>query len=207
MGKVWYHKDMRKNKIIQKVGREISRGTVEFLEELSDWLDAFLFSSGSTRLFYQQLYKNKRFRSEKRISERLHSLHKRGYINLKKNKKRISIKLTEKGRIKLLEHSNKNQIDGKWRMISFDIPEELRARRDRFRSAIKRIGFRQVQKSLWACPFVKADGIEKAIRYYQVKDYVAYLIVEKSDIDKYLKNIFEEYFDKRKISKSKISVN
>lgn len=193
-----------KNKTINRINR-IGQTTVEVLQELHDVTNAFLGSACSTRLFYQILRENHRI-SSKRISEKLNYLNKRGYVKLYKHKNKISIKLTEKGRIKLLENSNYNQIDGKWRMISFDIPEEHRARRDRFRSAIKRIGFRQVQKSLWACPFARVDGVERAIRYYQVKDYVAYLIVEKSDIDRHLKNLFKEYFIRKTRTNKKLKI-
>lgn len=175
----------------QKFGR-ITNNLLEVLVDFYDLTDAFLWSCRSTKLFHQRLRENRIAREK--IFDRLGYLEKQGYINYKKSGNNLSIRLTKKGQIKLLENSNQQKIDGRWRMISFDIPEEFRARRNRFRRAIKRIGFRQVQKSLWASPFVKADQIEKAIKYYKVKKYVAYLIVEKSDIESYLKKLFSEYF-------------
>lgn len=127
-----------------------------------------------------------------RFFEYLRRLEKRGYVRIRIRDKSCSVCLTKKGEIKLIENGRDNIVDGKWRMISFDIPEKLRTRRDLFRSAIKRIGFRQVQKSLWACPFIKADKIEKIINYYNVKKYVCYLIVEQTDIEHYLKELFSD---------------
>lgn len=173
---------------------EITNELLEMLDDFFDFADAFLWSCRSTKLFHQRLRENRIAREK--IFDKLGYLEKQGYIDYKKTEENLSIRLTKKGQIKLLENSNQQKIDGKWRMLSFDIPEKFRARRNRFRRAIKRIGFRQVQKSLWASPFVKADQIEKAIKYYKVKKFVAYLIVEKSDIESYLKKLFREYFKK-----------
>ena len=172
--------------------KKIGEKTIELLEEIYNFTDAFIFSAHSTKLFKENLRRNKI--NPIRIFDRLHKLENTGYIEIKKDQNNFSVELTHKGKIKLLENSSNNKIDGKWRMISFDIPEEMKNQRNQFRSAIKRIGFRQVQKSLWACPFIKTDEIEKVIKFYELKDYVAYLVVEKSDINSFLKELFAEYF-------------
>ena len=129
-----------------------------------------------------------------RFFEYLRRLESRGYVEIKATSRSYSVKLTQKGEIKLLENQKKNKADGKWRILSFDIPEELKNQRNLFRSSIKRIGFKMVQKSLWACPFIKADQIEKIIKFYNLNKYVAYLIVEKSDIEEHLKGLFKQEF-------------
>lgn len=187
------YKDKAKRKI-----KSISLGVLEIIEDLVDVSDAFIFSGRSTSLFKQKLWENRI--SDNRIFDRLNYLKDTGYIKYSRNNNSLSVKLTLKGKIKLLENSAERKTDGKWRMISFDIPEDIKARREQFRRAIKRIGFRQVQKSLWACPFAKADAVVKAIKYYKVDKYVAYLVIEKSDIDNYLKKLFKD--DLRKKRKS-----
>ncbi|MBU2595612.1 hypothetical protein KJ713_02145 [Patescibacteria group bacterium] len=177
-------------KKIKKTYKTISANLLDVLSDIFDITDAFIFSSRSTKLFYQRLRENKIARE--RIYDRLSYLEKVGYIKYKKRTNSISVKFTLKGKIKLLENSADNKKDGKWRMISFDIPQKLNERRDRFRSAIKRIGFRQVQQSLWVCPFIKADQIEEAIDYYKVNHFVAYLIVEKTDIENHLRKMFKD---------------
>lgn len=181
---------MRLKKTIKKKIKAVSIVLLDILENLADVSDAFIFSAGSTKLFHQKLRENGIARD--RASDQLEYLERVGYIERVKDKKSYSVKLTLKGKIKLLENSDEKKIDGRWRMISFDIPEELRNNRNRFRSAIKRIGFRRVQQSLWACPFVRADQIEKLIKYYKVDDYVAYLIIDKTDIEKHLQKIFKD---------------
>ena len=125
-----------------------------------------------------------------RIPEKIKYLERKGYITI--NERNRSIEITHKGSIKLLENSIDKNSDGRWRFLSFDIPEEKRATRNRFRRLIKKIGFKQVQKSLWACPYNKADQIETTIRYLCLEKYVAYFIAEKTDIDKLLNSIFKD---------------
>lgn len=174
--------------------KKIGEKTLELLENIYNFADAFIYSANSTKLFKENLRQNQI--NPIRIFDRLHKLEKTGYIKINKKQNNFSIELTQKGEIKLLEKNSNNKIDGKWRMLSFDIPEDMKNQRNQFRSAIKRIGFRQVQKSLWACPFVKTDKIEKVIKFYKLKDYTAYLIVEKSDIELFLKELFKEHFSK-----------
>lgn len=122
-----------------------------------------------------------------RFSDRLKDLEKRGYIKVTNN----SIEITKKGKIHHLEKSKNNERDGKWRILSWDIPESMRVQRDQFRRSIKRIGYKQVQKSLWACPYVKADEVDLIIDEYGVRKYIAYFIMEKSDIEDYLRKLFK----------------
>lgn len=125
----------------------------------------------------------------RRLSSNIWSVERRGYIKINRNLNN-SIQLTDKGKIKLIEESGNYAIDGKWRMLSFDIPEDLRKKRNQFRRSIKRIGYKQAQKSLWVSPFVKADEIDLIINELELEKYVAYLLVEKTDIDTYLQKLF-----------------
>lgn len=183
------------SKKTKRVIKNLSLGILEILDELFDIADAFIFSANSTKLFHERLRENKIERGK--LARQLSYLKNQGYIEYSRVQNQISVKLTLKGKIKLLENSDDQKTDGKWRMLSFDIPERIRKTRNQFRSAIKRVGFRQVQLSLWACPFIKADQIIKIIEYYKVEKYVAYLIVEKTDIEEHLKKIFKMGLDNR----------
>lgn len=123
---------------------------------------------------------------------RLRSIERRGYIQFEKDKKnQSSILLTNKGRIKLLESDIDNIIDGKWRIVSFDIPEKLSNTRNTLRRILKKIGFKQIQKSLWICPYNKADKLQLVFDELDINKYVAYFIVEKTDISDYLTRKFK----------------
>ncbi|MFA5158379.1 MAG: hypothetical protein WC451_04330 [Patescibacteria group bacterium] len=75
-------------------------------------------------------------------------------------------------------------------MLSWDIPEQLKTKRQQFCRAIKRIGYKQVQKSLWACPYAKADQVNLVIDEFGLTKYVAYLQVDRTDIENHLKMMF-----------------
>ena len=123
--------------------------SLAILEEVSKFTDEMVelitFSDLKRNLYYME-------GDPRRISNNIRRLERRGYIEI--DRVSDSVKLTNKGQIKLIEKSDDNSIDGKWRMLSFDIPEKLRKKREQFRRSLKRISYKQVQKSLWASPFV-----------------------------------------------------
>jgi DNA-binding transcriptional regulator PaaX len=161
--------------------------TIDILEAVME------MSSMAIQVFNPREF-NKRLKyddySPSRTLGQLKRLIKCGYLEPVENNGRQSVVLTKKGQIKLLENKQVMQFDGKWRMLTFDVPEKIRARRDSFRASIKRIGFKQVQKSLWACPYTHADEIKIVIEEHHLQKYVAFLLVEKSDIDIHLKRLF-----------------
>lgn len=125
----------------------------------------------------------------RRISTNIRSLERNGYIKI--NRVNSSIELTNKGKIKLIEKSTNDVVDGKWRILSYDIPEDFKNKREQFCRSIRRVGFKQVQRSLWACPFVRADEVDLITKEMGLTKYVAYLLVEKTDIEKHLKILFK----------------
>ncbi|MCX6812118.1 MAG: hypothetical protein NTW79_00630 [Candidatus Berkelbacteria bacterium] len=125
---------------------------------------------------------------------RLRSLQERGYIEIKSDGKNKSVRLTNKGKIKVLEGKKSKIRDGKWRILSFDVPREKNKLRDQFRRSIKRIGFKQVQQSLWVSPFINADEIDLIIDELKIREYVAYFIIDKTDIEEHLEIMFEKEF-------------
>jgi hypothetical protein len=130
--------------------------------------------------------------SSRQISDMMYELKRNKYIEIDESENERSIKLTNKAKIKIIEKIiKKEKNDSKYRFISFDIPERLHSRRDRFRGSIKRMGFRQIQQSLWVTDKNIGEMVEVAAREYGVEDYVAYIVSEKSNIDVHVKNILE----------------
>jgi DNA-binding transcriptional regulator PaaX len=175
--------------------RKIGEITLNLLEQIATMTEGVAYSFLDHKKIKRLLKYGGKMESE-RLFDYLRGLKKSGYIEFKREKNNLSIRLTNKGHIKLIENARDNKIDGHWRLISFDIPEELRTKRNLFRSSIRRIGFRQVQQSLWACPFSRADKIEQIIDYYELNMYVAYFIVEKCDIENHLKTLFKDAIKK-----------
>jgi len=133
----------------------------------------------------------------------LRNLKRSGYIEIKTTDSFSSVRLTTKGKIKHLENSSDKETDGRLRIISFDIPEDINKTRRQFCRSIKRVGFRRLQKSLWVCPYIKADEIDLIIDELNIKKFVAYFIVEKSNVEKQIEKMFKE----KKIKSSQIYQN
>ncbi|MEI8060760.1 MAG: hypothetical protein WCG99_00490 [Candidatus Berkelbacteria bacterium] len=140
--------------------------------------------------FYNQLNDSGFSRSE--ISNRIRDLVNSGHIEATEESGQKSVRLTRKGKIKLLEKSENKEIDGEWRFLSFDIPESLKTQRFALTRSLRRIGYRPIQKSLWVCPFNKADDIELIVSELGLSQYVANLKTSKTDITNHLNELFDD---------------
>lgn len=75
------------------------------------------------------------------------------------------VKITEKGKQKLLrydldEMSLNEKIDGKWRIVIYDVSELNKRGREIFRYMLKRLKFLQLQESVYLTPFPCESEIE-----------------------------------------------
>lgn len=123
----------------------------------------------------------------RRISRVVYDLKRHNYIEFDEGD---SVRFTNKAKIKLIDKFvSINPADRKRRLVSFDIPETKRTQRNAFRRSIKQMGFRQIQKSLWVCDRNIGDMVEVASKEFGVEEYVAYFVVESSNIEGYIKKI------------------
>ncbi len=104
------------------------------------------------RLSYPNYLSIKKLEEDKLGKERFARLIKylkyNGYLYVKKGKNKNAIILTPKGAEKILEIEKKisgltKRKDGKWQMVIFDIPEDIRQRRDYFRAGLKRLKYQK----------------------------------------------------------------
>ena len=168
---------------------EILLGIGEFLYEAS----GYKFSRKSIYKIMNNTYPEW---SDAKKSNWMCKLEINKYITRDTSSSSDSVILTNKGLIKILENTIvKNKSDGLIRLVSFDIPEEKRNQRNQFRRTIKRAGFVQIQKSLWATRKNAGDIVEIAAEEYKINDYVAYIVAKSTNI--------EDYIDKQ-LSKHKI---
>ena len=133
----------------------------------------------------------KRDHSEYKVRERIKYLRRWGLIEefIKKNEKYIRI--SKKGKQKLLKY-NIDEIklkkfknwNKKWQVVVFDIPESLKLKRDMLRDFLRRLGFKQYQKSIYIYPFRCVDEIKLMTEYLKIKHYVLIMIsdiIEEED--------------------------
>lgn len=98
------------------------------------------------------------------LSIAIRQLREKGYVNKEKDGNKLIIKLTQKGKDEaILNRILKDENwDGKWRVVVFDIPEDMRKVRNVFRGRLKIWGFAPWQKSVW----VSKKDLKKAVRDY-----------------------------------------
>ena len=135
----------------------------------------------------------------KKAYNTFYSLRKRGFIKINKRNDQIYISLTELGKKKAgmlqidrLRIARPKKWDKKWRIIIFDIAQLKRISREALRGKLKELGFRQLQKSVWVCPFDCRAEIELLRDFFCLGEDELRLIVS-SDVgnDDNLKKIFE----------------
>jgi hypothetical protein len=120
--------------------------------------------------------------TKSRFTHTLYNLKNRGYLRL--DSANQSVEFTNKAKLRIVDQIAQSRSEvSEYRFVSFDIPEPKRRLRDGFRRAIKRLGFVQIQKSLWVINKDVGDLVELAAYEYGVEKYMAYIASAKSDID------------------------
>jgi DNA-binding transcriptional regulator PaaX len=120
-------------------------------------------------------------RERKRAASYLRS---RGYVRAagpllhltSKGKRRFQKLLVEE-----LKIEKPKKWDKKWRIIFFDIParpKEMDNARDAVRFALKRLGFVQLQKSVWVHPYPCEGAIERIGDVFGVRKFVGVALAE-----------------------------
>ncbi len=166
---------MKKNKPKEKI--------TDMLLEVVDSAVEILTLQSLQRICYGEYYeavaKEQRRQSEKRKIQRgVHYLKKAGYISM--NQKH-EIKLSEKGKIKLLLHkANKFKPSKKRKkefyLVIFDIPETMKNMRNLLRRFLYNFGSDNLQKSVFI--------IKDKEAYIYIKE-----LVQMSDLSEYVKLI------------------
>lgn len=114
-----------------------------------------------------------------------------GYVQIEKKNGQESIKFTNKARLAIVDRiAKRSDADDRHHFVSFDIPEKMRPNRDKFRRTIKRIGFSQIQESLWVCRREVGDLVELAAREYGVDEYVVYIVSDNTNINNTILKMF-----------------
>jgi uncharacterized protein (UPF0333 family) len=109
----------------------------------------------------------------------------------------ITMILTDKGRKKAItfnidnmEIRKPNKWDKKWRLIIFDIPEKKRGARDALRETIKRLGFYELQKSVFVFPYPCQSELDFVIEFFDIRPHVRIAIVISFDNEQHLQKVF-----------------
>lgn len=126
-------------------------------------------------------------RAGKLVSRRsFYGLKSRRLVAVKKQKHKVKLILTEKGKQLIKRYSladlslSKSQPwDSYWRLIMFDIPEVKRVQRDLLRLKLRKLGFLQIQKSVFIQPYPCVEAIKAIRNYYDLRPGELYLFESK----------------------------
>lgn len=183
--------------------KSVTKIILEFLLNFTEDLTEIAFNRNAAWKILYQIDREYEW-TQSKLGRWIRDLQNEGYIEVKNNQSSESIILTNKGKLKVIESmSSKIKDDKRNRFISFDIPESEKYKRNGFRSAIKRIGFKQLQQSLWVINKDVSDLVELAEVEYEVTDYVVYILSEKSDADQYIEKLSKTLIERKSNGRSK----
>ncbi|OGE87962.1 MAG: hypothetical protein A3J07_02270 [Candidatus Doudnabacteria bacterium RIFCSPLOWO2_02_FULL_49_13] len=131
------------------------------------------------------------------FNRELARLKKRNYIALTKTDKGWLIQLLAKGRIRAKQVAFENiklpkakVWDGRWRLFSFDIPEEYKNARNMLRFKLKSLGCFNIQRSLFAYPYDCKRELQAIVQHYKVEKFTMFAETSYIDLDKELRKFF-----------------
>lgn len=117
--------------------------------------------------------------SDERLRQTVRYAVDKKYIELSRDKDKTLIVLTEKGKklvgklaIDALKPPKQKTWDGLWRIVMFDVPETSKTHRDGFAANLKRLGFIQIQKSVFALPHPCFEEVELLADFHEVAQYI-----------------------------------
>lgn len=128
--------------------------------------------------------------TKKQLNKSYQNLKQRKLIKiLKKKDNSYEVKLTNKGQKRIREFcfdaltiDKTQKWDGKWRILIFDIPTQpkiLNQAREALRRKIKKLGFFQLQKSVWILPYECEDEILFVAEMFDIQKYIEIITAEK----------------------------
>ena len=131
------------------------------------------------------------------IKSTIFRLKNQGLIKFQKKDGKTFVRLTNKGREKLLRYrlqevfiKKPEKWDGKWRIVIFDIQEEKRGLRDFLRRELINLGFVRLQDSVWVYPYDCKEVIILLKAYLQRGKDILYITAEDIENDKWLRKEF-----------------
>ena len=117
--------------------------------------------------FFNELERNSTYK-KKALRESFRRAQKSGLVERTAN----GYLLTKLGR-ETVELFRPSQLIGSQLMVIFDVPESKANERAQFRRLLKRLGFEQVQKSVWATQYDYRAAVRSAVLELNLKEFVA----------------------------------
>ncbi|PIS46655.1 MAG: CRISPR-associated endonuclease Cas2 [Elusimicrobia bacterium CG08_land_8_20_14_0_20_51_18] len=118
----------------------------------------------------------------KYAAKKLSYLKQKGYLSAEKEKTGKRYKLTPRGLIKLIRlRTLKNhkigtplKPDKKYKILFFDIPENRKKERDRFRKFLKELGFHELQRSIFLSNLESPRELDAVLDFLGIREYALF---------------------------------
>ena len=154
------------------------------------WINFFFDAASVTREAVEELIRY--HKKNKHFQQSLKRLVASGIIE----ETRDTFSVTPKGILYLLRKRkerlpHKKKWDGKWRLVSFDVPLYDNNRRTFLRGLLKEFGFSKLHGSVWVCPNHLAEHFWKLVVHYDLEKYCKVMLVEVLEGDEELKKHFK----------------
>ncbi|MGO4887677.1 phenylacetic acid degradation operon negative regulatory protein PaaX [Anaerobacillus sp. MEB173] len=122
--------------------------------------------------------------NEQAVRAAISRMSKQGWIQSTKRGNKSYYVLTEQGSNRIEEAAkrifklNQPSWDGKWRILMYSIPEEIRQVRDELRQELVWSGFGSLSNSSWISPNPLEKQVYDMISKYDIKSYVNFFIAD-----------------------------
>lgn len=137
------------------------------------------------------------YQSRARTKKTFESLKKKRLIYYNATNKKVTIRLTEKGKLyykKICIDSMKLPVYKKWNhlwhIVTFDIPESNRVNRKHFAKTLELLGFYGLEKSMYVYPYECQKEIKEIGEIFSVSKYVRYITASYLSKDEFVKHFF-----------------
>jgi len=167
-----------------------SKLTVGALDKLA--MARFRGVSGMIDFFKYPTYDDLKKLEQKKLSKErfgrlITYLKYNDYLYIKEKQGKKAIIITPKGAEKILKIKRKiegypRRKDKKWQMVIFDIPEDIKNKRESLRHGLKRLGYQKLQRSIWISPYNSLKETEELIKYFKLGQFAKLLLVEEKKI-------------------------
>lgn len=156
----------------------------------------FLVNIAKVILKNKKYFKNKY--DKNKVSQALERLKRNKVVILSEKEGEFVVELTEKGKRKVrqiklesMEIETPKFWDKKWRIVVFDIPEKQRKRaRNALREKLQKLGFYQLQKSVWAHPYPCEKEVQFLCELFDIDRFVNIITADKIYNDVLLRKHF-----------------
>lgn len=123
------------------------------------------------------------------VQRAVNSLYKSKLVSAKKNSDGShTLVLSDRGKKHVLRYNLRTlrlkkapRWDGRWRVVLYDVPEAERSLRVDLCHTLHRLGFYELQHSVWVYPYECRDEIEFLIEAHDARGYIRHMVVEEID--------------------------